>query len=118
MQYRKLRDLRRVARRAGRTRRAALSLCTAIVVSPVAWREALPRALRWPWQGAYVSMARAAGYERIETSCNLWTVPTCHEHSVESLRAYYEAGRGGKCNMTLDIIKSMTHRGRGWRWAR
>ena len=28
--------------------------------------EAMPRQLRWPWSGGFVSLARAAGVDRIE----------------------------------------------------
>lgn len=39
--------------------------------------EAMPRALRSPWEGGYVSLARAAGVDRIEPGCDPKLAPTC-----------------------------------------
>lgn len=39
--------------------------------------EAMPRALRAPWQGGYVALARAAGVDRIEAGRAPQLAATC-----------------------------------------
>lgn len=49
---------------ARRARTHRLAVCAAPLAGDTSL-DAMPRALRYPWTGGYVSMARAAGLERI-----------------------------------------------------
>lgn len=43
---------------------------------------AISRALRWPWQGGFVSLARAAGFDRIEPAVGAGLDPTCFAPAI------------------------------------
>jgi hypothetical protein len=47
---------------------------------------AMPRALRYPWQGGFVALARAAGVERIEPGCAPQLSRTCTAFSCDRSR--------------------------------
>lgn len=44
--------------------------------------EALSRALRAPWQGGFVAIARGAGLDRIEPGCDARLAPTCFAPAI------------------------------------
>lgn len=60
---------RRLAARARAARLLASRSCAAAPAGDTA-PAAMPRALRAPWTGGFVALARAAGIERIEPGCD------------------------------------------------
>lgn len=80
----------RIARRQGAQRiaaraRAARLLACRSCSAPSAGTplpEALSRALRAPWQGGFVAIARGAGLERIEPGCDARLSPTCFAPAI------------------------------------
>lgn len=67
---------RQLAARARAARLVARRTCSAPSASALI-PEALSRALRSPWQGGFMSLARAAGLERIDSGCDARLAPTC-----------------------------------------
>lgn len=61
---------------ARRRRLARARSCAAPTAADLA-AEAMPRALRLPWEGGFVALARAVGVERIEAPAFHRLAPTC-----------------------------------------
>ena len=71
-------------RLAARTRAARLlarRTCTAPAAGAVL-SAATSRVLRQPWEGGFVALARAAGFDRIEPGCDARLAPACFAPAI------------------------------------
>ena len=74
------RNLARLAARAVGTCRLWARECSA----PAPASCSITRHLRAPWTGGLVSLARAAGVDRIEPGCNPLNLPACFAPAVDA----------------------------------